>query len=330
MRKKFITLFISGFSLISFSQTGERAFSFLNIAISPRQAALGGDVMSIYDNDVNFTAINPSLLNEQHHKMLSINYGKYLANTNYGTIVYAHAFESGHLISGYARYLSYGKIPRTDADGVQSGEFSAGDFQLGANYALQFEDNWTIGGGLSFINSKIDQFTSLAMAANAGITYHDEDSKETLSISARNFGYQFKTFNGTQETLPFRVDLGYTKILKQVPVALSITANNLQRFDISSSENVSGVKTNLGRKIADHLSFGVELFPEERFNLRLGYNVKRGSEMAVLDQRNFSGLSGGFGIRIKDFRFEYAHVRYHNASNMNFFGINFDINELMR
>ncbi len=91
----------------------------------------------------------------------------------------------------------------------------------------------------------------------------------------------------------------------------------MQEFDISSDLNVNGQKVNIGRKIADHFSLGAELFPEKSFNVRLGYNVKRGNELAVADQRNFSGLSAGFGLKVSKFRIDYALVRYHNSSNVN-------------
>ncbi|MFC3157548.1 hypothetical protein ACFOEQ_02740 [Chryseobacterium arachidis] len=108
-------------------------------------------------------------------------------------------------------------------------------------------------------------------------------------------------------------------------MAITITAHDLQEFDISSQYNVNGQEVNVGRKIADHFSVGAELFPEKGFNIRLGYNVKRGNELAVADQRNFSGISGGFGIKLSRFRIDYAHVRYHNASNVNQIGISVDL-----
>ena len=119
--------------------------------------------------------------------------------------------------------------------------------------------------------------------------------------------------------------MGYTKILKAFPLAITITAHDLQEFDISEQYNVNGQEVNIGRKIADHFSLGAELFPEKSFNVRLGYNVRRGNELAVADQRNFSGLSAGFGLKVSRFRIDYAHVRYHNSSNVNQLGISVDL-----
>jgi len=317
------SLFLSG--IVSYAQTGANVYPFLNIPVSARQAALGGDAITIRDYDASFAIANPALLNKDSDKQLSVNGAAYLADSKYGTIAYARDFENGHMATVNARYMSYGSIPRTDESGYENGTFSASDVAIGAGYAYQFEEDWTIGGGLNFITSKIDNYTSSAIAGTAGITYHNKKSKEVASLVLRNFGYQFKSFNGTRENLPFRIDLGYTRTLKAIPLAITITAHDLQEFDISSPYNVDGQEVNVGRKIADHFSVGAELFPEKNFNIRLGYNVKRGNEMAVADQRNFSGLSGGFGIKLARFRLDYAHIRYHNASNVNQIGISVDL-----
>lgn len=326
--KKILTTSFLGISFFLFSQDGTNVYPFMNIPVSARQAALGGDAISVRDYDVGFTTVNPSLLNLDMEERVSINYGSYLADSNYGTINYAKDLGYGHLLSVNARYMDYGKMPRTDESATISGEFGASDAALGVGYAYQFEEDWTIGGNINFITSKIDNYSSMAISGSGGITYHLKKRKETVSLVARNFGYQFKTYNGTRERLPFRIDLGYTKILEEFPIAVTVTAHDLQKFDISPEYNINGQETTFFRKVFDHFSFGAELFPEESFNIRLGYNVKRGGELAVLDQRSFAGLSAGFGVKISSFRFDYAHVRYHNASNVNMLGFSLDLIEL--
>lgn len=319
----FFSLFIQGF--VSFAQNGTNVYSFLNIPVSARQAALGGDAITMRDKDVSFTIANPALLNKESDKQLSVNATAYLADSKYGTIAFAKDLENGHMVTLNARYMSYGNITRTDESGFELGEFSASDVAIGAGYAFQFEEDWTIGGSMNFITSKIDTYTSSALAGNLGITYHNKKNKEVASLVLRNFGYQFKSFNGERENLPFRIDLGYTKIINAIPLAITITAHDLQKFDISSQYNLNGDEVKVTRKIADHLSLGLELFPEKNFNIRLGYNVKRGNELAVANQRNFSGISGGFGVKISKFSLDYAHVRYHNSSNVNQLGISVDL-----
>ncbi len=310
-----------------FSQTGTSVYQFLNIPISPRQAVLG-DAISVRDYDVNFTAANPALMNLEMDKMLSINYASYLADTKIGSVNYVRDLGEGHLASLSARYMDYGSMPRTDENSVINGDFSAMDASVGVGYAYQFEDNWTIGINGNFVTSKIDTYTSSAVTATAGVTYYFDKTNETLALVFRNFGYQIKPYNGVRERLPFRVDLGYTKILDEFPAALTVTVHDLQQFNISAATDINGQETKFGRKVLDHLSFGAELFPGQAFNIRFGYNVKRGGELAVLDQRSFTGLSAGFSLKISSFRFDYSHMRYHNASNVNMLGLTMDLIQL--
>ena len=321
----FSTILIAG---LLTAQEGTSVYPFLNIPASARQAALGGDAVSIRDFDVSFAAVNPGLMNLEQSDMISVNYANYLAGSQYGTISYVKDLEEGHLIGFNARYMDYGKMPRTDESATIDGEFGAMDASIGLSYAYQFDEDFTIAGGTNFITSKIDNYTSMAVVGTAGVTYHNQKSKETIALVFRNFGYQFKSFNGTRENVAFRIDLGYTKILDEFPLAFTITAHDLQKINISQDFNNNGQEINWSRKVADHFSLGAELFPEQAFNIRLGYNVRRGNELAVLDQRSFAGLSAGFGIKISSFRFDYAHVRYHNASNVNLFGITLDLIEV--
>lgn len=327
MKKTVLAAFLLNVTAIS-AQNGGEVYPFLNLPVSARQAALGGDAVSVRDYDVSLAPVNPALMNLEMDNRLSINFATYLAGSKYGTVSYVRDLQYGHLISVYARYMDFGKMPRADEFGNVDGDFSAADGAIGIGYAYQFEDNWTVGGSVGFVTSRIDHFTSMALAGSGAVTYHIDESKETVSLVARNFGYQFRTYNGERERLPLRIDLGYTKIFEQFPIALTVTAHDLQKFDISQDYNRDGMEVKTGRKIADHFSIGAELFPEQSFNIRLGYNVKRGNELSVTDQRSFAGLSAGFGVKISSFRFDYAHVRYHNASNTNMLGLTLDLTEL--
>lgn len=324
MKKLFVSAcFFS--AVLSFAQEGENVFPFMNLPVSARQAALGGDAVSVRDHDVSFAAVNPALLNIEMDNHISLNIATYLAGSKFGTLNYGKAFENGHLIMANARYMDYGKMPRTDEAGFEMGEFGAMDAAVGAGYAYQFEDEWTVGANVNFITAKIDNYTSMAVAGNVGVAYHFKKTNETIGLAIRNFGYQFKTFNGYRETLPFRIDLGYTVHLKKFPAAITLTAHDLQKFNISSEYNNNGQEIKTTRKIADHFSFGAEIFPEKSFNLRIGYNIKRGNELSVVDQRSFAGLSAGFGVKLGDFRIDYTHARYHNSGNLNMLGISVDM-----
>jgi hypothetical protein len=74
-----------------------------------------------------------------------------------------------------------------------------------------------------------------------------------------------------------------------------------------------------------HMIAGIELFPESGFNIRLGYNFRRGEELRIVEKRSFAGLSAGFGIKLNKFRLSYSYSKYSAAASSNFFGLNLDL-----
>ena len=115
-----------------------------------------------------------------------------------------------------------------------------------------------------------------------------------------------------------------------------MTFQNLQDWNLSyENENriassINGVanteSTSFLKETLQHLVLGAELFPDRLFSVRLGYNFRRGEELRILEQRNFSGFSVGLGITLKRFRFQYSYARYTIAGNASVFGVTIDLN----
>jgi hypothetical protein len=81
-KKLFISIFLL-FCTVTNSQIGGRSvYQFLNLVTSPRQAALGGKVITIYDNDVNQVHFNPATINAEMDNHLSLNYGSYFGEVD--------------------------------------------------------------------------------------------------------------------------------------------------------------------------------------------------------------------------------------------------------
>jgi hypothetical protein len=94
MFKKQIFFFIFLTSTLSFGQVGGKSvYQFLDLVTSPRQAALGGKVITIYDTDVNQAMFNPAAINEKMDNHLSLNYGSLFGEVTYGTASYAYTFD---------------------------------------------------------------------------------------------------------------------------------------------------------------------------------------------------------------------------------------------
>ena len=123
--------------------------------------------------------------------------------------------------------------------------------------------------------------------------------------------------------------------MENVPIRWHMTFENLQQWNIAFSNpnraegSLDGgsteEKVSFFNNALRHLILGAELFPEKGFNIRLGYNFRRSEELRILEQRNFSGISVGFGIRFGKVKFDYSYSRYTVSANTSLFGLMIDL-----
>ena len=94
MFKKLIFIYLITFGAVIQAQIGGKSvYRFLNLVTSPRQAALGGKVITIYDSDVNQAMFNPATINPEMDNKLALNYGSYFGEVSYGTASYAYTYD---------------------------------------------------------------------------------------------------------------------------------------------------------------------------------------------------------------------------------------------
>lgn len=320
------------------SQTGgESTYQFLNLVASPRVAALGGKVYTNVDYDVSQALLNPATINWEMDDQLAVNYSSYLAGIGYGTGSYAYTIDRrNQTFQIGVTYINYGSFDGYDENGVSTGSFSGNEAALSFGHARQIGySDFYAGASLKLITSKLEQYTSLGFAFDAGIIYINEDLDFNATLIIRNAGMQLTTYAGQKEPLPFEVGLGLSQKLEHVPLRWHLTFDNLQEWPIARP-NPARITTDLdGNQTEEKIGFlnnlirhtiiGAELFPDRGFNIRIGYNFRRAEELRILDQRNFSGLSFGIGIKLNKMRFSYTHARYSSASNASFFGLQIDL-----
>lgn len=338
MLKKITILVFMLMAPFAFSQIGgESTYQFLNLISSPRQAALGGKIITIYDYDVSQAIFNPASINVNMDSQLSLNYSSYLGGIGYGTAAYAYTVDRRtQTFHGGVTYINYGNFDGYDEAGNSTGSFSGNEAALSLGYAINIP--WTdiyLGTNIKFITSKLEQYSSFGVALDLGAIYIDEDIGFQAAIAIRNIGTQITTYAGQNEPLPLELDIGMSQQLENVPIRWHLTMENIQTWNIANP-NPARVITDLNGNQTDekvsffnnamrHLVLGAELFPEKGFNIRIGYNFRRAEELRILEQRNFSGLSFGVGLKMNKIRFSYAHARYSSAANTSFFGLNIDL-----
>lgn len=332
-KNPFIYLFLFC-STLSFSQIGGKyTYQFLNLVTSPRQSALGGKIITLYDYDVNQAIFNPATINPEMDNHLSVNYGNYYGEVTYGTAAYAYTYDR-HVQTFHmgVNYVNYGTFEGRDEAGLLTGDFTGSEIAVSFGYA--FNIPWTdiyVGANAKLISSTLESYNSFGGAVDIGAIYIDDKNDINIAIAVRNIGSQFTTYAGQYEPLPLEIIAGISQEVENVPIRWHLTLENLQQWNIAfsnpnrSEESIDGSSTeekvSFFNNALRHVIVGAELFPGKSFNLRVGYNFRRGEELRIADQRNFSGISAGLSLRFNTLRFDYSYSRYTLAGNTSLFGL---------
>lgn len=331
MKKLFLTGAIL-LSLATVAQIGGRAiYSFLELPVPARTAALGGNLIGVKDDDINLSFQNPALLNPSMNNQLSFSYINYIADVNYSYVAYARSFEKiGHFSAGLQN-VGYGKFQEADEYGQITGTFKASDMCLNLSYARDIDSLWTYGATLKTIYSNYYKYTSVGNAIDAGLTYFNKRRQFTFSAVLKNFGYQWKTYTGNaREKLPFDFQAGISKKVAKAPFRILMAYENLNKWDLTYSDPNNPEQTEDpfthetikkskfrtgGDKLLRHIVVGTEIIITKNFNLRVGYNYKRQKEMSLPDKKGLAGFSFGLGMKVSKFQISYGFAKYHVAGN---------------
>lgn len=333
LKRKLILLFLL-ITISNYAQIGGKyVYQFLNLTPSPRQAALGGKTVTVVDYDVNQAIYNPATINGDMHNQLAVNYGSYYGEVSYGSGAYAYTWDR-HVQTFHTsvQYVNYGTFEGYDELGNATSDFTGSEAALSFGYAYNIP--WTdfyVGANVKLISSTLESYNSWGAATDLGFLYIDERNDINIGVSVRNLGFQIKPYDNTNEKLPLAIDAGISQLMEHVPIRWHLTLENLQQWNIAFSNpnraqetldgNTEEEKVSFFNNALRHVILGAELFPEKGFNIRLGYNFRRGEELRIVDQRNFSGISAGFGIRFGKVRFNYSYSRYTVAANTSLFGL---------
>jgi hypothetical protein len=338
MFKNISFTFLFTFCTFGYGQIGGKSvYQFLNLVTSPRQAALGGKVLTFYDADVNQAFFNPATINPEMHKHLSANYGSYFGEVTYGTAAYAYTYDR-HLQTFHAgvNYVNYGNFEGRDENGNLTTNFTGSETALSFGYAYNIPySNFYVGANAKLISSTLESYHSFGGAVDLGALFIDERNDVNWALVIRNIGTQFTTYADRREKLPTEVMIGVSQEVENVPLRWHLTLENLQQWQIAFSNparaessidgGVTQEKVSFFNNALRHLIVGAELFPRKGFNLRIGYNFRRAEELRILEQRNFSGMSFGFGLKIKNLKFDYSYSKYTLAGNTSLFGITINL-----
>lgn len=327
-------------SSVTYGQIGgKHVYQFLNLVTSPRQAALGGKTITIFDADVNQAHFNPATINPEMDNHLALNYGSYYGDVTYGTGSYAYTYDRHtQTIQAGVNYINYGKFEGRDENGVETADFSGSEISLSVGYSYNVpRTDFYIGASAKLISSTLESYNSFGGAIDIGALFIDTRNDVNWALVVRNIGTQFTSYADLHESLPMEILVGVSQEVENVPVRWHLTLENLQQWNIAFSNparaegNIDGgstpEKVGFFNNALRHVVLGAELFPTKGFNIRVGYNFRRAEELRLVEQRNFSGISAGFGLKIHKLKFDYSYSRYTLAANTSLFGLTINFQE---
>ena len=286
------------------AQESQEVYSFLRLPVSAHVAALGGDNITITDDDATLIFHNPALICGVSDKSINLNFMTYMEGAKTASASFVKAYKERATWGVAAQYMDYGTMKQTTVDNVETGDFSARDIALSGTFTYLLSDR--ISGGITgrFITSHIASYSSAAVAVDLGVNYQDADRGWSLSAVAKNLGGQIKAYEDDFERIPLDLQIGVTKRLIGSPLRLSGTLSRLNNWD---------------QGFIKHLAVGADLLLGENIYVAAGYNFRRSSEMKIADGEGESnhgaGLSLGAGLQLQRFKLHVAYAKYHVSAS---------------
>ena len=325
---------------------GNYIYNFLNFNTSSRQAALGGTLLAVYDDDPSLILYNPSLIGTRHHTALEVSAVDYFSNAAYGSAMYSHTFKKAGSFAFGMQFVNYGKFTMTDESGYDQGYFHAGDYAATVAWGRQLDSSFSIGADLKLIYSAYESYQSFGLAVDVAASYVNKKKQLALSLLARNIGSPIVNYvPGQFEKIPFDIQLAFSQKFKFMPVRYHISLHHLYRwdmryvgdkdplleYDMMAESYIYPSKTALFfDNLFRHFTFGIEIIPVKYLSLYVSYNHNRRQEMYIPQKRTLAGLSYGFMIDIHSIRIGFSRCHYAKGAVPNFFNFSVNINELAK
>ena len=286
------------------AQESKTVYNFLRLPVSAHAAALGGENISIDDDDPTLVFHNPALASNVADRSLNLNYMTYMEGVKVASASFVKAFRERATWALEAQYVDYGTMKHTTVDNEVLGDVSAKDIAVGGTFTYTLSDKIAGGVTAKFVSSSLAGYNSIGVAVDLGVNYLNPDLGLSLSAVARNLGGQLKAYEDDFEKLPFDLQLGVSKRLGESPLRFSVTMTRLHDWD---------------DKFINHFIFGAEAFLSDNIWLGGGINPRRSDDMKISDGESESSHGAGFslggGLQLGRFKLQVAYGKYHVSAS---------------
>lgn len=304
MKKFVLTLISTLFTCMLWAQESQTEYNFLRLPVSAHAAALGGDNITIIEDDPALMFSNPALASSVSDKTIGLSYMNYMNGANYMGASYTKALGEKGTIAGGVQYMNYGKMKEYDQNNTQIGTFNASEIAIEGIFSYELAHNLVGGITAKFINSYIGNYSSMAVGVDLGLNWFEPDYQWSVSMVAKNLGGQIKAYEENYGKMPMDVQVGVSKTFAALPVRLSATLVDLTHYDY---------------RFINHLNLGADILLSDNIWVGGGYNFRRADEMTIGSNEDSSahgaGFSVGGGINLERFKLNLAYGKYHAASS---------------
>lgn len=304
MKNSFFALLFAVFAITATAQESQTEYNFLRLPVSAHAAALGGENITIIEDDPALMFSNPALAASVNDKTIGLSYMNYMDGVNYMSASFNKILKEKATLAGGIQYVNYGKMKQTDENNVQSGEFSASDIAIDAIFSYQLSERIVGGITAKFIMSYIGSYSSMAVGIDLGVNYYDPDREWSISAVAKNLGGEVKAYDEEFGKMPLDLQVGVSKTFAALPVRLSATLVDLTHYNY---------------RFKNHIILGADVLLSQSLWIGAGYNFRRVEEMKISDGESESshgtGLSFGAGLNLERFKLNVAYGKYHVSSS---------------
>ena len=305
MKRLATLLILAVVGLATYAQESQTAYNFLRLPVSAHAAALGGENISLIEDDASLIFSNPALLQSVSDKTIALNYMNYMKGANTASASFSRTAGEKATWAVSGQFMDYGKMKEVNADNIQTGEFSARDIAVAGYFSYLLGNNIAGGIAANFITLHIGDYNSIAVGVDLGVNYYDPDHELSLSATAKNLGGQLKAYDDQFEKMPLDLQVGLSKRFVGTPLRLSATLTDLTHWNY---------------RFVNHLAVGADIILSEQFWIGAGYNFRRADEMKIQSSDNEesshgAGLSFGAGVSLERFKLHVAYGKYHVSSS---------------
>ena len=306
------------------AQGGEHAFSFLRLPYSSHAAALGGENISLIDDDITLAMHNPALLANVSDNTINLTYMSYMRDCNAGGAAFSKAFGQRSTAAVFLRYVDYGKFDGYTDDNIFTGTFSAKDIDLTLTYNYLLGERWSGGVSAKVIYSKYESMYAIGLGVDLGINYFNAERDFSMSFVCKNLGGQVKAFEDKLGIMPMDFQFGVTKRFNHAPIRLSAMLYNLHKWNRKDFYNADGTMDNVAELILKHFIIGADVLIGKNFYLSLGYDYRKSCELSAT-KKSLDGFSIGAGLNIYKVKFSASFSKLHTSANSLLFNLSYSL-----